>query len=171
MLASEIYSRAENYRMYFWEFRPDKRTKQSVRDHPQEWALRMLAATSEDELRQALGDAPFYIQAQFGNIFPLILSVLREAKFPKTVPAQLDYLADSLAGYGQISTRRSRDVCGIERARARSVPEHTIIRYEYYVECSCGYQGPALNNACRKCGAEINMLQDMLSGTGGVEQF
>ena len=23
------------------------------------------------------------------------------------------------------------------------------------IECSCGYQGPARDNACRKCGAEI----------------
>lgn len=169
--ASEIYGRAESYRNYFWEHRYDKRKKQNVRDHPQEWAVRMLEATNEDDLRKALEDAPFYIKVQFGNIFPLILSVLREKKFPKTAPARLDYLADSLAGLGNVSTRRSRDVCGIERAKVRRAPQSKIIRHEYYVECSCGYKGPALNNACRKCGAEINMLKDMLSGTGGVEQF
>lgn len=169
--ASEIYGRAESYRMYFWEFRYDKRKKDNVRDHPQEWAVRMLAAKNEDDLRRALGDAPFYIQVQFGNIFPLILSILRERKFPRTVPAQLDYLADSLGALGNVSTRRSRDVCGRERAKERAKSPYKILRHEYYVECSCGYQGPALNNACRKCGAEINMLKDMLSGTGGVEQF
>jgi len=171
--ASEIYGRAENYRTYFWEHRYDKRRKQNVRDHPQEWSLRILAASSEDDLRKALTEppeAPFYIQMQFGNIFPLILSVLRERKFPKTVAAQLDYLADSLGGYGEVSPRRSRDVCGIERARARRTPQFKIIRHEYYVECSCGYKGPARDNRCRKCRAEINPFPDMLWGNG-MEHF
>ena len=171
--ASEIYNRAENYRTYFWEFRYDKRKKAQVRDHPQEWAVRMLSASNEDELRKALTtvpEAPFYILAQFGNIFSLILSILREKKFPKTVPAQLDYLADSLGGYGQVSTRRSRDVCGAARAKARHAPQFKIIRQEFYVECTCGYEGPALNSRCRKCGTEINPYPDILWGTG-MERF
>lgn len=168
--ASEIYGRAENYRTYFWEFRYDKRKKERVRDYPQEWAVRMLAATNEDDLRKTLGDAPFYIQVQFGNIFPLILSILRERKLPKTVPAQLDYLADSLGARGEVSTRRSRDVCGAARAKARHAPQFKIIRHEFYVECTCGYQGPALNSRCRKCGTEINPYPDILWGTG-MERF
>jgi len=137
-LAGEIYGRAENYRTHFWQHRYDKRKKESVREHPQEWAVRIVSATNEDDLRDALWDEPFYIQNQFGNILPLILSVLREKKFPKTVPAQLDYLADSLGARGEVSTRRSRDVCGIERTKARRTPQFRIIRHEYYVECTCG---------------------------------
>jgi len=51
--------------------------------------------------------------------------------------------------------RTSRDICGEARAQERAKSPHKIIRKESYVECSCGYQGPALNGAGRKCGAEI----------------
>jgi hypothetical protein len=30
--------------------------------------------------------------------------------------------------------------------------KHVIVRREYYIECSCGYKGPALDGACRDCG-------------------
>ena len=32
---------------------------------------------------------------------------------------------------------------------------HHIIRYEFYVECSCGYKGRSVDHACRKCEARI----------------
>ena len=166
MRASEIYGRAGNYRTYFWKMRFDKKKDQSVRDHPWPWAEQMLAATNEDELRKAFAGAPGYVQMQFANFYPLILSIFKEKTFPKTIPAQLDYLADSLGALGEVSTRRSRDVCGIERTRARRKSPHKIIRHEYYVECSCGYKGPARDNACRKCGAEIPLFQDILWGVG-----
>ena len=164
MRASEIYGRSDNYRTQFWQTRWDKKKKEAVRDRPWPWAIQMLAATNEDELRKTVEGAPGYVQGQFSNFLPLILSIYREKKFPKTAPAQLDYLADSLGALGGVSTRRSRDVCGIERAKARRLPQFQIIRHEYYVECSCGYKGPARNNACRKCGAEISLMADLLSG-------
>lgn len=167
MRASEIHARADNYRKLFWDTRWDKKKKEAVRDHPWPWAEQMLAANNEGELRKALESAPGYVQSQFGNMIPLILSIYREKKFPKTVPAQLDYLADALAGLGNVSTRRSRDVCGIERAKARRVSPYRIIRHEYYVECSCGYKGPARDGACRKCGAGIPLaLQIAWGGMG-----
>jgi hypothetical protein len=36
----------------------------------------------------------------------------------------------------------------------------------FYVVCSCGFKGAALDNACRKCGAEISLLPELLSGFG-----
>lgn len=161
MRASEIYGRAENYRTQFWERRYDKRTKQMVRDHPAEWAELLSSASTEDELRKALDGAPGYIQMQFANFLPLILSIIKEKTFPKTTAARLDYLADSLGGLREVSTRRSRDVCGRERAKQRVKSPYQILRHEYYIECSCGYKGPARDDACRKCGAEINSIQGM----------
>ncbi len=84
---------------------------------------------------------------------PLILKVLKERTFPKRRKAQINFVADSVAGLGLVSARRSRDICVEDRARARRA--HHIIRYEFYVECSCGYKGHSIDHACRKCGAPI----------------
>ena len=90
---------------------------------------------------------------------PLILKVLKERTFPKRRRAQINFLADSLAGLGLVSARRSRDICVEDRARAKLA--HHIIRYEFYVECSCGYKGHSINHACRKCGATIALELDL----------
>ena len=86
----------------------------------------------------------------------LFLDWLKEGKFPRFERrAQMRHLAESIAapsyGYrGKISLRRSRDLCWKER-------EHgTIIRVEYYIECSCRYKGPAKDQKCPRCGAKIS---------------
>jgi len=84
-----------------------------------------------------------------------ILVLIRDRNFPKTADARIGFLADSLAGRPNVSFRTSRDICAKERARVRAKSPHTIIRKEFYIECSCGYKGPALDDACRKCGAQI----------------
>ena len=81
---------------------------------------------------------------------------LPDPKFPKTRQAQINFLADSLAGLGQVSPRRSRDICAEERRKEKHA--HHIIRYEYWVECSCGYAGRSRDHACPKCGARILFL-------------
>ena len=85
--------------------------------------------------------------------FTVIPGILRERTFPKTRDAQIKFLADSLAGWGEISPRRSRDLCA--QARAHAARETRILRYEFYVVCSCGYEGPSLDHACQQCGAHI----------------
>lgn len=84
-----------------------------------------------------------------------ILALIRHPKFPKHSEARINFLADSLGGRPNLSLRTSRDICERERARQRRKSQHHIIRNEFYVECTCGYKGPARDNACRKCGAEI----------------
>lgn len=93
-----------------------------------------------------------------------ILKIMQESKFPKRPQAQINFLADSLAGRPNVEPRTSRDLCGKERAKERAKSPHQIIRKEFYIECSCGYKGPALNDACRKCGAQISHLPEILSG-------
>ena len=58
---------------------------------------------------------------------------------------------------------KARRVHGLVKAvlspteeRDRFEHAHQIIRYEFYVECSCGYKGHSRNHACRKCGAQID---------------
>lgn len=86
----------------------------------------------------------------------LILEVLKERTFPKRQKARINFLADSLAGLGLVSPRRSRDICAEDRARAKRA--HQILRAELYVECSCGYKGHSLDHGCPECGTEIPPL-------------
>jgi hypothetical protein len=95
---------------------------------------------------------------------PDILAVILDPKFPKRSEARVNFLADSLGGRPSVSFRTSRDICEKERAKQRQKSPHHIIRKEYYVECSCGYKGPARNDACRKCGAEIPPSIEELMG-------
>lgn len=79
-----------------------------------------------------------------------ILDIINSKKFPKKRSnTQITFLADSLGADGLVSARRSREICAEERA----IVKHTIIRREFYIECTCKYQGPALHGACPKCGA------------------
>lgn len=132
---SEISGRGEHYRLIFTHI----------------WDVvgsALLQARTEEQVVRAFDPCPNY-QREFEHQASLILRVLREPKFPKRTKPQRNFLADSLAGLGRISPRRSRDICLHERNKI----EHHIIREEYYVECTCGYQGPALDGGCRKCGA------------------
>ena len=78
----------------------------------------------------------------------LVLSVLREPGFPKRRQQRINFLADSLAGLGSVSPRRSRDICNQERKKK----VHQIIREESYIVCSCGYKGHSLHGRCPRCG-------------------
>jgi len=141
---SEIRGRADNYRFIFgqiWERLQDP----------------LLNAKTEQEAIQAFEQygSP-YAQQFVPALASLILKVIQEPKFPKRPEPQAHFLADSLAGRGWISPSRSRDICGSERAKDRLKSPYRILRREFYIECSCGYKGPARDDACRKCGAEIS---------------
>jgi len=120
------------------------------------WPL-LSKANNEDEITKAFqGGASAYANQFVPAFSALILEVLREKTLPIRRKPQVNFLADSLAGLGVVRPRRSRDICAAERAKA--LREHHILRYEYYVECSCGYKGPSKDHACRKCGAKINQV-------------
>jgi hypothetical protein len=115
----------------------------------------LLAAKTTDDVVKAF-EAAMPGSNEFPPLAPLILEVIQDPHFPKRQKARINFLADSVAGIGLVTPRRSRDICAEERAakeEAKRAPY--IIRYEYYVECSCGYIGPSENHACRKCGAKI----------------
>jgi hypothetical protein len=117
------------------------------------WPL-LSKANSEGEVTKAFEEgAGSYARQYVPPFSALIFGVLREKTFPKRRKSQVSFLADSLAGEGVVTARRSRDICAEERAKDQR--KHHIIRYEYYVECSCGYEGPSKDRACRNCGAGI----------------
>jgi hypothetical protein len=135
VIRSEIVGRADNYRGIFsniW----DTVGKQ------------LLQAKSKEDVIKAF-ELEAHYKSEFVPIAGLVVKVVREKKFPKTQAAQINFPADSLAGREWISPRRSRDICEVERKK----PIHRIIRQDFYIECSCGYEGPAYHKACPKCGA------------------
>lgn len=87
------------------------------------------------------------------HLVELTLQVIREPKWPKRRPAQVGFLADSLAAAGALTPRRSRDICAQQRTKDEKTT--AIIRYEYWIECSCGYKGRSRNHACPSCEAKI----------------
>lgn len=124
----------------------------------------LLSAQTVDEVVDAFQNhgqpyASYYVP----NFASDVLALIRDKHFPKDSEARTNFLADSLGRRPALTLRSSRDICGRERAKERKKSPYQILRYEYYGECSCGYKGPALNNACRKCGAEISFLADLIS--------
>lgn len=122
------------------------------------WPHLCKAQTKADILESIPYAAP-YQRGDFTANPSLLLEILQEPNFPKRKKAQIKFLADSFAGLGKVSPRRSRDICARERAKAKRATY--IIRYEFYVECSCGYKGRSRNHACPKCRAPI-VQQDKL---------
>lgn len=147
----------------FWVYHSNKKHR-SVRDKPYPWAVALVEANTVEDVIRILDFASDEARKELKPLAVLILGVLKERAFPKTPEAQFDFLADSLAGYGRVTARRSRDICAQDRATQRGKSRHRILQKEFYVECSCGYKGPARNNACRKCGAEIPLSFDNLFG-------
>lgn len=77
-----------------------------------------------------------------------IYEIIRDPKFPKErAKSQIRFLADSLGGCGLVTPRRAREIC----AKARKKVRHVIVQRDFYIECTCGYSGPALHGACPKC--------------------
>lgn len=150
--ASEVSGRAYNYRLIF----------------NQTWDVlgeQLLKAMTEEEVLQAFERTSY--KNEFAALASLILEVLRDQDFPKRdKEARINFLADSLAARGIVTPRTSRDICARQRAKERNKSKYKILRHEFYIECSCGYKGPAQNDACRKCGAEINLLPTILMGRG-----
>lgn len=141
ILASEILGRSGNYRLIFGQ----------VWDRL--WPL-LSKVQSEAEVIEAFqqGSSPYD-----GEFLPwvagLALQVLREPRFPKRRAAQIGFFADSLAGLGVVTPRRSRDICAQEKEREKRT--HHIISYEFWIECSCGYKGRSRDHACARCGTKI----------------
>ncbi len=122
-----------------------------------DFAPRLFNSRNAADVKEAFESDPIRL-APIGAMpswYTVIPRILRERTFPKTRNAQIKFLADSLAGWGDISPRRSRDLC--TEARASAARATRILRYEFYVVCSCGYEGPSLNHACQRCGAQVEV--------------
>jgi hypothetical protein len=131
----------------------------------------LLRARTDDEVTAVFRE---FAEPYPGEFVPRlssdILSLLNSPDFPKRASPRIKFLARSLAGRPALSFRTSRDICEKADAHEKLKSPHRIIRREFYVECSCGYRGPALDNACRKCGAEPPLSLYEWSGRAPVEE-
>ncbi len=118
------------------------------------WPRLSHAQTDQDVIDAFVAEAQPYAPNFMPGLANLVTRVLRDPKFPKRHEAQIVFLADSLAGLSYVTPRSSRDICQRERIRVKRA--HHIIRWEVYVECSCGFKGRSRDLACRKCGTEID---------------
>jgi hypothetical protein len=141
--APAIRSRADYYRVAFARVWDRTRTA-------------LICANKEEDIVKAvigLQESGNDVEARLiAWLAPHLLRVLRDPKFPTQTRAQINFLADSVAAHGIVSSRRARDICGRQRSEK---PAHYIRRIEYYIECSCGYSGPSRDHACPKCGAQL----------------
>ena len=140
--ASEVWGRAEHWRgvlAQVWD---------------RLWPV-LSNVRNEEEVTKAFQDGASPYHSYFvPGLSALTLQVLRERTLPKRREPLQRYLADSLAGVGVVTPRRSRDICAQERENRRRA--HHILRYEFNIECSCGYKGCSKDHACPKCKAKIS---------------
>ena len=118
------------------------------------WPRLSQAWTEQEVIDAFLENAQPYAQEFVPGLAKVIFRTLRERKFPKRQAAQINFLADSLAGLGWVTPRTARDICQKERLGEKRA--HHILRYEYYVECSCSFEGISRDHGCPKCGAKID---------------
>ena len=133
---SEVYGRARNYRGTF-ELIWDKLSGA------------LLKSASETDVIQAFeSEAASYAHEFVPALAGLVFGVVHHPKFPKRREPQIKYLADSLAAYGRVTAKRSREIVAQELAKEKAKLKHRVIRREIYIVCSCGYEGPTFQGKC-----------------------
>jgi hypothetical protein len=122
-------------------------------------APQLMAAESPEDVTTAfktLGSESFRYVPHWSE---LIWKIVNDRRFPGVRgKAQIEFLSDSLGAQGAVTPRRSREICAKERAKE----QHYILRREYFIECTCGYDGPAWKGACPDCGTR-QLAEDLSS--------
>jgi hypothetical protein len=138
---SVVRGRADNYRIW-------------LENNWKGVGVLLLEAQTRHDIAEALegGDSG---KDELFSIAHVILDAINEPGFPKGPKAQIKFIADSIAGRGVVTPRRSRDICAKQRKMDQN--KHIILRYEYWIECSCGYEGHSENHSCKKCGALLHL--------------
>jgi hypothetical protein len=112
-------------------------------------ATQLLAAQTAADVWSVVKSGGGIISNQDFLFSERIFEVIHDPKFPRVrAKSQIRFLADSLGACGLVTYRRSREICAKERSKV----QHVIVRRDFYIECTCGYSGPALRGACQKCG-------------------
>jgi hypothetical protein len=133
---SEVYGRALNYRGTF----------ELIWDKLREALLKTSSETQVIEAFEA--HAASYAHEFVPALAGLVFKVVHHPKFPKRRGPQIKYLADSLAAYGRVTAKRSREIVAQELAKENAKLKHRVLRREFYIVCSCGYEGPTFQRKC-----------------------
>jgi hypothetical protein len=133
----------------------------------------LLNSKTADEVTEAFKKfAKFCAEDFVPGLSADILFLLNHSDFPQRQLPRTRFLARSLGGRPNLSFRRSRDICEAADKKEKQKSPHRILRREFYVECSCGYRGPAFNNGCWKCGAQPELLPENWTGEAlGIQEF
>lgn len=116
-------------------------------------APQLLAAQSPEDVTNAFEPFGLLSTSFVPRWTELIFKIVKDRRFPRVrAKAQIEFLSDSLGAQGAVKPRRSREICAEERKKERTRERHVIVRRDYYIECTCGYEGPASRGACPKCG-------------------
>lgn len=128
------------------------------RGGPIDWDGLLQAKTEEEVGKIFRAWDPNLRQFYIEPLHELILQAVGDESFPKRDrKAQIRFIAESIAGpsfpdenrkLGRMSFYTSRDIC----SKIRNNPPYRIIRREFNIECTCGYKGPARDDACPECG-------------------
>ena len=128
----------------------------------------LLAAQSPDDVTRAFEPFPLLGSSFVPQWSDLIWNIIHDRKFPRVrSKAQIGFLSDSLGAQGAVKPRRSREICAEERKKERNKKKHVIVRRDYYIECTCGYEGPASRGACPNCGT-MQLAEDLSCKTETV---
>jgi len=117
------------------------------------WPLLSKAQSEEDVTKAFQEGARPCAQSFVPRLSQLLIGVLKETTFPQRPRSMQRFIADSAAALGDVTARRSRDICAQERLAKKRA--HRILRYEFFIECSCGYQGHSRDHACPDCKTKI----------------
>ncbi len=112
-------------------------------------------AKTEAEAEAAIARVPLFYRKILKDRLTAILTWVREGKFPrKNLKRKMHHFANSIAADVFLSPRRSRDLCSEQRRRKRVEKPKMLLCREFYIECTCGYRGPARRGGCRRCGTQ-----------------
>ena len=126
----------------------------------------LLAAQSPDDVTRAFEPFPLLGSSFVPQWSDLIWNIVHDRKFPRVrSKAQIGFLSDSLGAQGAVKPRRSREICAEEREKENNRKKYVIVRRDYYIECTCGYEGPASRGACPNCGT-MQLAEDLAAQDG-----
>jgi len=129
-----------------------------IKDHL-DWNLLARAQTASD-IRSAFTPAAMVYRTTLAVSDEFLLLAVQEKSFPKTLRGRVGFLGRSCANWGRTSPRRSRDLFEeAERLAKTPPPKGRILRQEYYIVCSCSYEGPAFHGACPRCSAKVRSVR------------
>lgn len=82
------------------------------------------------------------------NFADTFLEAISDSDFPDRPKARARFLAESVAGYGEVSARRCRDICSNMRKKEK---QRKSGQPELWIKC-CGKPRWTVNSVCPECG-------------------